>query len=128
MDHPYLVALPPNRDNISYAILAKVDIDVLTTSLREEFAEKRGAFPKTVIYVRTYSDCSGIYMLMKAKLGLRFTEPPDYPHVSKLRVIDMFTRVLTPDKKEQVLQSFSEKNGVLRLIIATVHLEWALIA
>ena len=119
MDHPYLVALPPIRDNIPYTILAKVDIDELTTSLCEEFAEKRGAFPKTVIYVRTYSDCSGIYMLMKAKLGSRFTEPPDYPHVSKFRVIDMFTRVLTTDKKEQVLQSFSEKDGVLRLIIAT---------
>ena len=74
MDDPYLVALPPYRDNISYTILAKVDIDVLTTSLCEELAEKQGAFPKTLIYVRTYSDCSGIYMLMKAKLGSRFTE------------------------------------------------------
>ena len=33
MDDPYLVALPPYRDNISYTILAKVHIDVLTTSL-----------------------------------------------------------------------------------------------
>ena len=46
MDDPYLVALPPYRDNISYTILAKVDIDVLTTSLCEELAEKQGAFPK----------------------------------------------------------------------------------
>ena len=77
-----------------------MDTDVLTTSLCEELTEKRGAFPKTVIYVRTYSDCLclGIYMLMKAKLGTRFTEPPDYPHVSNFRVIDMFTRVQTTDK------------------------------
>ena len=58
-------------------------------------------------------------MLMKAKLGTRFTKPPDYPHVSNFSVIDMLTRVQTTDKKEEVLQSFTERDGVLRLIIAT---------
>ena len=31
----------------------------------------------------------------------------------------MFTRVQTTDKKEEVLQLFTERDGVLRLIIAT---------
>ena len=69
--------------------------------------------------MRSYSDCSKIYMLLRGKLGPAFTEPPRCPNVTGYGIIDMFTRVLTEEKKEEVLQSFSVVGGILRLVIAT---------
>lgn len=95
-----LIALPPNRDNISYEILHKInDVDQLITSLGSELLAKRILFPKTVIYVRSYSDCSGVYMRLKRYMGTAFTEPEGSPNITGFRLIDMFTRVLTNEKK-----------------------------
>ena len=60
-----------------------------------------------------------MYMTIKGKLELRFTEPPGYPNLSGYRMIDMFTRVMTTPKKEEVMASFSVRDGILRVIIAT---------
>lgn len=76
-------------------------------------------FPKTIIYVRSYKDCIDIYMQLKVKMGPNFFDPPSYPNLVGFRLVDMFTRVLTPEKKEEVLASFSQKDGKLRLLIAT---------
>ena len=59
-----------------------------------------------------------MYMAI-SKLGACFTEPPGYPNLSGYRIIDMFTRVLTIPKKEEVMASFSVIGGTLRVIIAT---------
>ena len=40
MEKPILVALPPYRDNISYHIHCKVNVDCFTTSLCREFANE----------------------------------------------------------------------------------------
>lgn len=44
-------------------------------------------------------------MLMKTKLGAVITEPPGCPNVAGHRVVDMFSRVLITQKKEEVLKS-----------------------
>ena len=79
-------------------------------------------FPKTVVYVRSYSDCSKIYMSLKEKVRAEFTEPQGCPNVTSHRIVDMFTRVLTTEKKDEVLHSYSEIGGNLRLVIATTAL------
>ena len=119
MVQPTLVALPPYRDNISYKVHPKCDLDTFTTSICSELNCKRMSFPKTIIYVRTYKDCIDIYMQLKQKLGFGFTEPPAYPNVVGFRLVDMYTRVLTADKKDEVLACFSQKDGKLRIVIAT---------
>jgi len=58
-------------------------------------------------------------MKIKHKLGVDFTDPPGYPNSSQFRLVDMFSRVLTVEKKEEVLKSFSRPAGNLRLIIST---------
>ena len=60
-----------------------------------------------------------MYLAIKTKIGGGCTEPPDYPNLAEYRVIDMFTRVLTSAKKEEVVSLFSEQGGKLRFIIAT---------
>lgn len=120
MSEPILIALPPYRVNILYRIYPKVSIDQFADSLCTELAEKRTGFPKTVVYVRKFNDCETIYQHLKRLLGISITEPPGYPYyISKFRLVDMFTSVFTPDKKEDVLRLFSEPGGTLRLLIAT---------
>ena len=58
MDNPTLIALPPYRDNISYIVRPKIDADGLAGQIATELREKCTSFPKTVVYVRTYGDCS----------------------------------------------------------------------
>ena len=52
-------------------------------------------------------------------MGNAFTEPPGYPNLSGFRLIEMFTAVLTTEKKEEVLGSFVRSDGKVRLLIAT---------
>ncbi len=58
-------------------------------------------------------------MMLKSKLGGEITEPPNCPNIaSHIGLVDMFSRVLTPEKKEEVLLSFTGLSGTPRLIIA----------
>lgn len=119
MEDVALIALPPFRDNISYEVHPKIDAESLTQLIACELKEKRTSFPKTIVYVRTYNDCSTLYLMLKSKLGGDFTEPPGCLNITGHRLVDMFTRVLTPEKKEEVIHSFALTGGTLRIIIAT---------
>ena len=119
MENPVVVALPPYRDNITYQLLPKVDLDQFTTVLCSELNTKRHEFPKTILYIRTYSNCIEMYTAIRTKLGTGFTEPPGYPNISGHRIIEMYTRVLTGGKKEEVMANFAKLDGVLRVVLAT---------
>ena len=114
-----LVTSPPNRDNIIYRVHPKATLNELTDDLCSEFTTKRTEFSKTVIFVRQYRDCSDLYLMVRHKLGSVFTEPPGYPDVSQFRMVEMYSRVLTSEKREQVLSSFTKPDSKLRLVIAT---------
>ena len=119
MKDPILVTLPPNCDNILYQVHPKANLNELTDDLCREFVEKHTEFPKTVIFIRQYSDCSDLYLMLRHKLGSAFSEPPGYQDVSQFRMVEMYSRVLTSEKREQVLSSFTKVDSKLRLVIAT---------
>ena len=119
MTNPTLVALPPDRGNFVYRVHPKASLIELCDSLCKEFTVKRTDYPKTVIFVRQYRDCSDLYLMLQHKLGSAFTEPPGYPNVSQFRMVEMYSRVLTNEKKEQVLSSFTASASKLRIVIAT---------
>ena len=70
MKDPTLVTSPPNRDNIIYRVHPKATLNELTDDLCSEFRTKRTEFPKTVIFVRQYRDCSDIYLMIRHELGV----------------------------------------------------------
>ena len=119
LNKPILIGLPPNRNNIYYAVDNEKDVYDLTDKLAEEIKTMRCAFSKTVLFVRTYQDCSNIYLLLKKKMGEAFTEPLGFPNMPGHRLVDMYTRVATAEMKKEVLESFCTNGGNLRLIIAT---------
>lgn len=121
MNEVRMIALPTSKDNICYQVKSDsaANTETFTDDICKEFSQKRVNFPKTIVYVRTYKDCIRIYQLLKAKMGNEFTEPIGYPNLSAYRLVEMFTRILPIEKKDEVLSSFSIVNGKLRLMIAT---------
>ena len=118
MDNPVLVSISPERSNIIYLVRPKTSLEYLSHQLYQEFCENE-VFPKTILFVRKFSDCSDLYTILQGKLGSEFTSPSGYPDVAKYRKIEMFTSVHTCEKREQVIYSFIQPSSTLRLIIAT---------
>lgn len=63
--------------------------------------------------------------MLKWKSGQYYTNPLSYPHISPFRLVDMYTQVLTIQKKSEVLEAFSKVTGKMLL---QWLLEWAWIA
>ena len=119
MNELILIAMPPFRDNISYTVECKCDVLSLVQTIVDGIKEDRILYPKTLIYVRSYSDCSDICLQLRSKLGLETTDPPGCPSVADHRLVGVFTRMSTNAKKDEVNQSFTEVGGRLRLVITT---------
>lgn len=100
MKEPVLVALSPDRGNI---VNDKFDVDQLSDLLYEEMSSSQ-AFPKTVVFVRRYTDCSELYSILEHKLGSEVTSYPEF------RRIEMYSRVQTVEKKEK---TFCSRNGTI---------------
>ena len=93
LKNPVIIALSPYRENISYYVVPDVNMDTFTSSISDELITQQSNFPKTVVFVRSYKDCSCIYSMIKRKSGINFTAPPAFPDVSEFRLVDMYTRV-----------------------------------
>ena len=114
-----IVAIPPSRDNIMYKVQPRdsSNVHAFTNEIVEEISNTRLDYPKTIVYIRTYKDCISLYQLLKSKLGKNFTEPVGYPNLSGYRLIEMYTRVLPSEKKDEVLHMFSALKTKVRLVI-----------
>ena len=120
MDNPALVTLPPHRANILYRVQPVTKLDELSSAIAGELADKLTAFPKTVLFCRQYRDSSDLYAAILHKMGTSFAEPLGYPDLSQFRMVELYTRVSTPEKREQIITSFTVMNSRLRLVIATI--------
>ena len=75
---------------------------------------------KTIIFCRTYNDCSQLFLFFRDVLEEEITDPIGFPDIAKFRLVDMFTACSTPKLKASILKSFSSINSWLRVVVATV--------
>ncbi len=54
--------------------------------------------------------------MLQQELGELFTSPPGYPNIEQFRQVEMFTRVLTVEKRNKVLATFKDPTTPLKLI------------
>ena len=116
---PTILATSPQRNNIYYSIVPPITVDDLV-NLSDEFSEKRAKFPKTVLFCRRYTDCSALYITLRKKLGSGLTEPPDYPDLSEFPMVELYTQVSKPAKREAVVERFCKAESTSRLVITTM--------
>ena len=106
MCDPTVIAVSPCKVNIMYAVEPYESLDKAIGPLVARLRKERTKMPRTLIYCRSYTDCSDIYLYFYQNLGLLFTDPPGAPDISRFRVVDMFTSITDPDVKESILASF----------------------
>ena len=116
MENPTVISAPPDRGNIKYNVFPAIKLEDICTKLYKEFKHD---FPKTIIFVRRYSDCSNLYSLLRHHLGSFLTDPPCYPCIFPYRRVEMFTSVLTKSMREQLVNSFCTTSSKIKLMIAT---------
>lgn len=119
LQDPVIVGLSPNRPNIFLSVLPTMKLDELIEMVAGELLEKKVNYPKTVIFCRTYQDCTDLYSRMVRYLGDDKTEPPGYPDLLQFRLLTMYTRASTVAMKQAVLSVFTKQGSKLRIVIAT---------
>ena len=66
-------------------------------------------------------DCSNLYLFFQRKLGKDFTVPLGAPPtLPKYRLVDMYTSCTDSEVKEQIIDSFTKPDGILRIVCATI--------
>ena len=123
MVSPVVVSVSPNKPNIKYVVKSNANSSLEETfaPLVEEFRQKRKGMDRTIIFCRTYDQCSRIYMFLAHRLGREMTDPVgvcrDLP---QFRMLDMFTACTHPMIKNSILRSLPNPDSVLRIIVATI--------
>lgn len=87
--------------------------------ISQDIIEKRLEYPKTIIFCKSYQDCSSLYLSLVEHLGENKTNSPGYPNLVDYRILSMYTRASTPEMKHTVKSLFSRKDDTLCFIIAT---------
>ena len=120
MVKPVLVTESPNRANIKYIIKAATNIEEIFAPLVEEIRRKRTCLDKSIVFCRTYDDCSCIYLSLRSRLGIEGVQPIGAPDLSRFRLVELFTACTQKGIKDTIIDSFRSPQGTLRVVIATI--------
>ena len=107
----------PCKNNIMHAIVESAAIQQVLP-IAKRLCEDRASYPRTLIYCRSYTDCSSIYLFFKTFLGNNTTEPAVTPDIPGLRLVDMYMSCTGVEIKDKIKQLFM-MDSPLRVIIAT---------
>ena len=100
-----VVSKSPCKNNIMYVVVESAAIEEVFMPIAKRLHEDRSSYPRTLIYCRSYTDCSNIYLSLKTFLGKHTTEPAGAPDIPGFRLVDMYmscTEVVIKDKIEQL--------------------------
>ena len=120
MVRPCLICESPNQPNIQYSIRTANNIEETFAPLVEEVRRKRITMDKTIVFCRSYDECSHIYMFLRHRLNTEAVQPIGAPDLSRFRLIELFTACTHKSVKDTILETFSDLHGTLRVVIATV--------
>lgn len=116
---PVIIGCPPNRQNIMYEVQPLVDMDTFSSTVARDIKTHGLEYPKTIVFLRRYTDYAALYQSLKRKLNGHITFPPNYPVLQQFAVLLMYTRASKVGMKEKVLTSFCDPKGRLRIVLAT---------
>ena len=119
LKNPYILAICPSKKNLTYSVQSMNSIEETFTCLVDKLATERALMPRTLIYCRTFEECSDIYLLFRRILGENFTDPLNAPDLPQFRLMDMFTSVTDEDIKETIISKFTRESN-LRIVVATM--------
>ena len=104
---PVIVAVSPNRGNIKLMVQPSKSLKEFAEAIAQGLKCDKTRYPKSVIFARSYQDCSNLYLTVACSLKKDITFPAGYPNLLKYRLISMYTRASPEEMKSRVMASFS---------------------
>ena len=112
--NPVVVAVSPDKSNISYALRQKVNIEVVFAPLVVKLSTLR---PRVIIFCR---ECAQLYRFFLSSMKEKFTEPAGAPNIAMFRLVDMYTGSTRKSVQDSIIASFSKSDATLRIVICTI--------
>lgn len=120
MREPCEIVESPNKTNIMYSVhcLNKDDnLNYVFKWLTDELIEKGTNCPRAIIYCQTIKQCSLLYAVLKSNIGGKNYLNPNNKHMV---LLEMFHSCSPEANKKEILQSFQQIDGTIRLLVATI--------
>ena len=118
---PYEVVGSPDRQNIAYVsqhIQSAQEVNDYSGWLVEAVKENGENNERVLIYCQTVKQCASLYQLFANELSeLMYSEKSFDP---RKRLVEMLHSMTPASVKNTVPDSFSQENGDIRVLIATV--------
>ena len=113
-----VISKSPCKNNIMYTVIASAPIEEVFMPVAKRLYEERLSYPRTLIYCRSYKDCSSVYLFLKNHLGKHYTEPAGVPDIPGFRMVDMYMSCTDEFIKDQIERLFVMESP-LRVVVAT---------
>ena len=120
MIHPTIISITPNKSNVIYKVIEKRPLQDVVGPIARQLKIHHMKTDKTLIYCRYCKEVVDFYEEFKTQLGINFTSPPGFLDFVKYRLVDMYMSVTVASVKEQIVKSFCDPSGNLRVVICTV--------
>ena len=91
MRKPFVIAVSPCKKNTVYVLRRHDSIEKTFQPIVDRLRLEHRTMPRTIVYCRSYNDCSNLYIYFRTQLGEMFTDPPDAPDLSPFRLVDVYT-------------------------------------
>ena len=85
--NPVVVAVSPDKSNISYALRQKVNIEVVFAPLVVKLSTLRDKLPRVIIFCRRCEECAQLYRFFLSSMKEKFTEPAGAPNIAMFRLV-----------------------------------------
>lgn len=120
MTNPIIISVTPNKPNVKYKVVDKSPTESVVAPIVQLLQMQGTKTNRTIIYCRYCKEVVEFYEEFKAQLGAQFTSPPGFLDFPRYRLVDMYMSVTVDSVKEQIVKSFCDPSGNLRVVICTV--------
>jgi ATP-dependent DNA helicase RecQ len=118
----HLIIQPPDKHNIKYYIFKQDDIDIMLQPIIDEVQLKGTNADRTIIFCRTYVDTLNVFKTLVCKLGRRNMLYSTNQVVNKhyYRICEKYDGSTSTNNQNHIIESFTQDDGVIRIIVATI--------
>ena len=119
----YLVIRDPNKINIKYSVLKQGCLDDIILPIVDDLSSNGIKADRTIIFCRTYVDTLEVFKGLVCCLGRRdalYAPPSDCIPMNKLRMCEKYDGSTATDNQQHIVKSFTQVDGVVRVVVATI--------
>jgi len=120
MNKCHVISRNPCKPNIQYVVRPKTTIEEVFAPIVDDILVKKRNAQRTIVFCRNFKECFDIYQYFRVHLRLDMYYPPTAPHLSKFRLVDMFTSVTDESVKTNIIRNFTSPNGHCWVVIGTI--------